>query len=314
MQQPRYPIFIPSKGRWESRMTSRTLEEIGINYRMVVEPQEYEQYAAVIDPKKILVLPFNNLGLGSIPARNWIWEQARKEGHERFWTLDCNLRYLYRLHKNTKLRVKSAVPFRVCEDYTDRFENVGMSGMNYHFFAPSYVAKEPVYYNTRVYSCILLKTDIKPRWRVLEWDGKPAPFNEDTDLSLQIMKEGYCTLLLNSFLVGKGPTMVQKGGNTDTVYKVGQAGFDNRYSFAASLAKAHPDVCEITQKHGRHHHGVRYDRFQNFNKLKLRPGTSWPDEYPTKLKLVKLDNPGDMLSTHTDVAGGVDSVRMDMGE
>lgn len=308
MQQPRYPIYIISKGRWESRLTSRTLEECGINYRIVIEPQEYDQYAAVIDPKKILVLPFSNLGMGSIPVRNWCWEHSKAEGHDRHWVLDDNLRHLYRLHKNTKFRVLSAVPFRVCEDYADRFENVAMAGLNYHFFAPAHVPKEPAYWNTRVYSCILLRNDIKPRWRVLEWEGRPAPFNEDTDLSLQIMKEGYATILLNSFLVGKSATMVMKGGNTDTVYKVGMQGFDNRYSFAASLAKAHPDVCEVAKKHGRWHHHVDYSHFQKFNKPILKPGATWPDEYPTKLKLVELENPKDVNSTRKDI--DLDSVRM----
>ena len=291
-------------------MTSKTLEEIGADYKIVVEPQEYDQYAAVIDPKKILVTPFSNLKQGSIPVRNFVWEHAKAAGHARHWVLDDNMRYLYRLHKNTKLRVNSTVPFRVCEDYTDRFENVAMSGLNYHFFNPSYMAKEPVYYNTRIYSCILLQTDIEPRWRVLEWEGKDAPYNEDTDLSLQIMKQGYCTLLLNSFTIGKAATMVMKGGNTDTVYKVGQSGFDNRYSFAASLAKAHPDVCVVTQKHGRWHHHVDYSRFQKFNKLKLKPNATWPEEYPTKLKLVKLDDPDDINSTYTEA--DLDTIRMNL--
>lgn len=277
-----------------------------MDYKIVVEPQEYDNYAAVIDPKKILVLPFDNLGLGSIPVRNWIWDHAAARGHERFWTLDDNLRYFYRLHKNTKLRVKSSIALRVCEEYTDRFENVDMSGLNYHFFNPAYINKEPAYYNTRIYSCILLKTDQKPRWRVLEHEGRPAPFNEDTDLSLQIMKTGQCTILLNSFLVGKSGTMVQKGGNTDAVYKVGSTDFDNRYAFAASLAKAHPDVCEVTTKHGRFHHQVDYSKFQKFNKLILKPGTTWPEEYPTKLKLVRLDAPGDINSSYTNIPGGVD--------
>lgn len=293
-------------------MTSRTLEEIGMDYKIVVEPQEYDNYAAVIDPKKILVLPFSNLGLGSIPARNWIWNHAQEAGHERHWCLDCNMRYFYRIHQNTKLRVLSSLPLRVCEDYTDRFENVNMSGLNYHFFVPTGMAKAPAYYNTRIYSCILLKNDQKPRWRVLEFDDKPAPFNEDTDLSLQILKEGNCTILLNSFTVGKGPTMKMKGGNTNTVYKVGEAGFDNRYGFAASLQQAHPDVCEITQKHSRWHHQVDYSGFQNFNRLILKPGETWPEEYPTKLKLVKLDDPKNINSSYIEVPGGIESIRMDL--
>ena len=68
MSNPIYPIYIISKGRWESRLTSKTLEKLDVPYHIVIEPQEYDNYAAVIDPKKIHVLPFSNLGLGGIPA------------------------------------------------------------------------------------------------------------------------------------------------------------------------------------------------------------------------------------------------------
>lgn len=88
MEQPRYPIYCISKGRWESRQTSRTLEEINCPYKIVVEPQEYDKYAEVIDPKKILVLPFSNLGLGGIPARNWVWEHAISIGAKKHWILN----------------------------------------------------------------------------------------------------------------------------------------------------------------------------------------------------------------------------------
>jgi len=310
MKQTKYPLYIISKGRWESRLTAKTLEEIGADYRIVVEPQEYDKYAAVIDPKKILVLPFSNLGLGSIPARNWVWEHSISEGHERHWVLDDNMRYLYRIHKNTKLRVNSTVPFRVAEDYADRFENVGMAGLNYHFFCPTFAEKDPVYYNTRIYSCILINNSMKERWRVLEWEGKPAPYNEDTDLSLQVLKAGYCTFLLNSFTVGKFATLKMKGGNTSEVYKKGDTKFDNRYTFAASLHKAHPDCVEITQKWGRWHHHVDYDRFDKTNVLKLKEGHVWVPEQEYDLKLVKLSDPKDVNSPYTNVK--LDDIRMEL--
>lgn len=311
MIQTRYPIFILSKGRWESRFTSRTFEEIGMDYRIVIEEQEYDNYAAVIDPKKILVLPFKNLGQGGIPARNWIWEKSIQEGHERHWVIDDNIRYFYRLHENTRLRVKSSVPLRVCEDYVDRFSNVAMAGLNYLYFAPAFMKKAPAYYNTRIYSCILLDNSVQERWRVLDCDGKPAPFNEDTDLSLQLMKKGYCTILLNSFVVGKTGTLHMKGGNTEAVYKLGNAQeFDNRYTFAASLKQAHPDCVEIVQRYGRWHHEVDYSYFQKNNKMLLKPGVSWPDEYPTKLKLVELDVPRNIKSKYKD--SKIEDVRMTM--
>ena len=69
---PKYPVYIISKGRWESRLTAKALEAMRVPYRIVVEPQEYDKYAAVIPERKILRLPFSNLGQGSIPARNWV--------------------------------------------------------------------------------------------------------------------------------------------------------------------------------------------------------------------------------------------------
>jgi hypothetical protein len=39
---PRYPVYIISKGRWDSRLTSKALETINVPYRIVIEPQEYD--------------------------------------------------------------------------------------------------------------------------------------------------------------------------------------------------------------------------------------------------------------------------------
>ena len=55
---PEYPVYIPSKGRWKSRLTSKVLEKLNVPYKIVVEEQEYNNYASVIDTKKILILPF----------------------------------------------------------------------------------------------------------------------------------------------------------------------------------------------------------------------------------------------------------------
>jgi hypothetical protein len=280
--QPKYPIYIISKGRADSRLTSRSLEQMNVPYRIVIEESEYEDYAAVIDPKKILVLPKDfrenpkwaipdEKGLigGGIPARNWVWDHSVSEGHARHWILDDNIRQFYRLNRNSKNKVMNGVCFRSCEDFSDRYENVKMSGMNYMYFCPASMKRPPYYLNTRVYSCILLSNDIPHRWR--------GRYNEDTDLSIRILKDKYCTLLFNNFLCGKSATMTMKGGNTEAVYaregKDDQGkGFDNRYQFAKSLYDQHPDCVEITQKWGRWHHHVDYSKFKLENKLIKKPG------------------------------------------
>ena len=117
---PKYPVYIISKGRWESRLTSKALEQRGIPYRIVVEPQEHAQYAAVIDPAKILTLPFSNLGQGGIPARNWVWEHAIAEGAARHWILDDNMPHFFRLTGGIRYETHSGTTFRAIGERADR--------------------------------------------------------------------------------------------------------------------------------------------------------------------------------------------------
>ena len=250
MKQTKYPIYIISKGRHESRLTAKALEDIGINYRIVIEAQEFDDYASVIDEAKILVLPFSNLGQGSIPARNWVWEHSISEGHKRHWILDDNISGFGRLNNNRKIKVKTSATFRAVEDFTDRYENVKMSGMNYRFFVPEGSTRKPYMMNTRIYSCILLSNDIEHRWR-----GK---YNEDTDLSLRILKDDHCTLLFNAFFCDKIGTLKMKGGNTEEVY----ADSNNRRDFAESLREQHPDLVKVVWRYERWHHEVNYSVFK----------------------------------------------------
>lgn len=272
---PRYPVYIISKGRWESRLTAKALEKIGVPYSIVVEPQERESYAAVIDPRKILVLPFSNLGQGSIPARNWVWDHAQQSGADRHWILDDNLNGFYRLNNNLKVPVSTGATFRAAEDFSDRFSNVAISGFNYFMFASRKTVIPPFTLNTRIYSCILIRNDIPYRWR--------GRYNEDTDLSIRALKDGYCTVLFNAFLALKMTTMTMKGGNTDELYKD-----DGRLKMAESLRDQHPDIVKITRKWNRWQHHVNYDGFKK-NKLILKPGTELPpgdDNYGMDLQII----------------------------
>lgn len=258
---PQYPVYIISKGRWESRQTSKELEKLNVPYHIVIEPQEFNNYASVIDPRKILVLPFSNLGQGSIPARNWVWEHSIKAGAKRHWILDDNIKGFMRYQNNFKQSVLDGTIFKAAEDFVDRYENVAISGFNYFMFV---VRKSctipPIYMNTRIYSCILIQNDIPYRWR--------GRYNEDTDLSIRALKDGWCTVLFNAFLADKSQTMTMKGGNTDQLYQQ-----NGRLLMAQSLQEQHPDIVRITTKWGRPQHHVNYRVFR-FNKLKLKEGVA----------------------------------------
>lgn len=266
---PTYPIYIISKGRWESRLTSKALERNGVPYRIVIEPQEYKQYASVINPSKILTLPFSNLGQGSIPARNWVWEHSISEGHKRHWILDDNIGYFTRWKDNQRQYARDGMNFVFIERFVDRYVNVPMAGMQYQTFAIQGASglKKPFLLNARVYSCILLSNDIPHRWR--------GRYNEDTDLSLRILKDGYCTMLFYAFLCGKAATMTMKGGNTEHLYQMTER-FDGRLEMAKSLQQQHPDVTRIKQRWGRWQHQVDYGPFRK-NSLIRKPVDEWPE-------------------------------------
>lgn len=274
----RYPLYVISKGRWESRLTVKALIKCKVPFKVVIEPQEYDQYTAVIEPDSILVLPFSNLGQGSIPARNWVWEHSIGLGAERHWILDDNIRGFQRREKSLRIQVHNDVPFRVIEDIADRYTNIALAGMQCKMFeAPVLKHPRSLIMNTRVYSNILIDNALPFRWR--------GRYNEDTDLSLRALKAGYCTFLTRSFLADKMATMLMKGGNTDQLY-VG----NGRLLMAQSLQQQHPDVCRIARKWGRWQHHVNYEPFR-FNKPILREGVTLPtgtDEYG--LTLVRIDS------------------------
>ena len=267
---PKFPVYIPSKGRFETRLTVNLMERCGIPYRVVIEQQEYDQYAAVMNPDRIIVLPFSNQGV--VPARNFIWDHALEMGAEYYWTFDDNIRNFYRFHENKRSKVFSGSHLRAIEDFAQRYENLPMSGMQYFTFQPRRTKAEPVSFNRRVYSNMLIKTRIDYRWRDF--------YNEDTDLCLRMLKDGWVTALWNVFLVDKSATMVVKGGNTPNYQG------DGRLKMAQSLQQQHPDVTNIVWKWGRWQHHVDYSSFKT-NKLIRKPGVEIPkdkNEYGLVLK------------------------------
>lgn len=270
---PRYPVYIPSKSRWEKqqRLTALSLERMKVPYYIVIEPQELEQYDAVIDKNygTILVLPFSNLGMGAVPARNWIKKHSIETlGAAKHWQIDDDMRCFYRLCRNRKIIVGDGTIFRAAEDFVDRYENVALAGFHYEFFAlrrdPSV---PPFYLNRRVYSTTLVNNAIPYEWR--------GRYNDDTDMNLRCLKDGWCTINFNAFLAKTVTTMAISGGMTD-LYKKAQGKEDGRLKMAMSLVEQHPDVTTITWKFSHWQHHVNYEPFKH-NRLKLKPGVVIPD-------------------------------------
>lgn len=287
--QPEYPLYIISKNRHESMFTSRSLSRMRIKHYIMIEnnPAEEANYEAALDNFGIreyvtlLKAPFRDHGDGPGRARNACWDHAKDVlGKKRHWVFDDNIQDFYRLHENERIRVESGVMFKVMEDFCDRYENIKLAGLQYRFFCaadqpyPGYVK------NTRIYSALLIDNDGHHRWR--------GRYNEDTDISLNILKDGDATVQFNIFLQGKCATQTVKGGNSTEFYhkegvegemteeeiaeKVRKEG--TRYNVNGTINKSlmlermHPDVAQMVWRYGRWHHHVDYSPFKS---IMLKP-------------------------------------------
>jgi hypothetical protein len=160
---PRYPVYVISKGRYgKEGLTARFLQEDGVPFRLVVERQEYDAYRAGFPSATIEVLPFSNLGQGSIPARNWCWEHAKAAKYERHWILDDNIRQVRRWHGGKRIACAAGPALAATEDFIDRYDNVAIGGLDYTMFAHKNGEQRtnPFDLNTHVYSCLLIRNDL----------------------------------------------------------------------------------------------------------------------------------------------------------
>ena len=272
---PKYPIYIPSKGRAEISMTGKFLVADGTPFCFVVEPQERDTYVKKWGAEHVLTLPENDQGL--IYSRNWIWQHSVLAGAERHWQIDDNINRIRLMRGTKRIPVNSAIAFRACEDFTDRYENVALSGLNYTMFLPPNAYRAPFILNAHVYSCTLILNSLPYRFR--------PPANEDVDMCLQVLSGGWCTIQFCLFNCEKRPTMKVKGGQTDSAY-LG----DGRLFMARQLERVWPGVVETKRRYNRPQHVIR-DGWKKFDTpLRYKPGIKKEDftENDYGLKLLQI--------------------------
>lgn len=281
---PQFPLYIPSKGRSEYLITSKALTLLNVPHFIIVEPQEVDKYRKEVSNKNLLTTVLeldlsykqkyelcDDLGLtkstGPGPARNFAWDHSKNNGFQWHWVMDDNIRAFRRLNQNEKIKVSSGSIFRAMEDFVLRYENIGMAGPNYSFFAKARQKIPPFIINTRIYSCNLIRNDLVFRWR--------GRYNEDTILSLDMLKGGWCTVQFNAFLQDKMQTQSIGGGNTQEFYhsEGGQLN-EKKYAVGGTFLKSkmqvdvHPDVSRLVYKFGREHHYVDYSKFKSLKLIK----------------------------------------------
>jgi len=248
----KFPIYIISKGRYEKTLTADNFEKSGFDYLIAVEPQEYELYVKKLGKKRILKLPFSNLGLGSYPARNFCWEHAKLNGHKFHWLFDDNIQYWAKWINGKRKRIEDLLPaFLYVENYSIK-NNIDING----FEEPNFVVrppKKPFKTNCHVYSAMLIKNEIPYRWRL--------KYNEDIDLCLQVLHNGGTTSSCIYYMADKVSTAAKmKGGNQTELYK-GNSPKKNLLK-AKMLEAVWPQYTRTVFKFNRHHHQINWKVFK----------------------------------------------------
>ena len=263
----KYPIFVVSKGRYLPKLwhSSTRLSQMCVEHFLVVEPQELELYSKNFTNPYVTIIPmdleykkfydvFSNLGntnsTGPGAARNFCIDLARKWGYKYCHIWDDNIDGTNLRFRGHRLLNRSEEMFATLEEFVERYENVPLAGFNYSSFCVDGNRQGPYISNTRIYSMIMIETSGKWYFR--------GRYNEDTDLSLRVLKEGLCTIQLNAFLGEKLNTQKVKGGNTDEFYDKDEGGTIPKTQM---LYDMHPDVTKIVYKFRRVHHVVDYSGF-----------------------------------------------------
>jgi hypothetical protein len=229
-----YPVYVPSKGRADKKITTKFLEEAGVPFYVVVEPQDAETYKQNYDAEKILVMEKNDQGIAY--ARNFCKEHSQSIGAKYHWQIDDNIHNLGYRAENKNRKGSAVAVLGLAEAFVDKFENVGGASLSHTMFA--FAKNTALDVNKQVYSCALFCNSNTLKWR--------PDVIEDTDYSLQLLSAGYTTILFNRLIMNKMATGVLKGGNTEISH-----GGNRRLLRSQKLQEYWPGWFKITEQYGR---------------------------------------------------------------
>jgi hypothetical protein len=250
--RPEYPIYIISKGRYEVTLTADNFEKSNLDYFIAVEPQEYQLYVKKLGSKRVLKLPFSNLGLGSYPARNFCWEHAKQNGFQYHWLFDDNIQYWCKWINGKRKKWNEIETALIYVEAYAKKTNIDILG----FEEPNFVVKppkKPFKHNCHVYSAMLIKNNLAYRWRL--------KYNEDVDLCLQVLHNQGTTASCIYYMADKVSTAAKmKGGNQTELYQGNK--MEKNLLKAKMLEKVWPQYAKTVIRFNRHHHLINWKVFK----------------------------------------------------
>lgn len=260
----RSPIYIPSRHRPNANLTTKAFDEAGLDYYLLIEPHDYQNYLTYHPKSRLVVMDKDNQGVWY--ARTYAMNHANANGHLYCWEFDDDMKWFCYRMNGKMVRTSPRHLISLVEQTTYQFSNIGAAGIGDAGFIFGYDNKPPVVYNAMVFQAMLLRTDTGLSFR--------PDVVEDADYSLQLLHAGWVTLTYKRIGQSTATTMKMKGGQTDTAYEG-----DGRLKQMQKLLEYHPGSYKIGYRpDGRPH--LRYTGYYKQFKQLPRP-------LPTPQHLVK---------------------------
>lgn len=179
-------VAIPSKNRIEALMknTLAWVRLLGLDYKVFVEPQDYEKYIEYVGSRNIVTLPENNRGLGY--SKQCIKKYALENGHGLVFKVDDDIKGFTNYRKGSKTPEETAL---VVRNFLFKFEDkvwwkypeVKAIAFPYSFHMFDEYEFKPV---KKVQSCYIVRTE----W--LTDDNRQFSTFEDFSVGLNIVAHG----------------------------------------------------------------------------------------------------------------------------
>lgn len=209
-------------------------------------------YVKKLGSKRVLKLPFSNLGLGSYPARNFCWEHAKQNGFQYHWLFDDNIQYWCKWINGKRKKWNEIETALIYVEAYAKKTNIDILG----FEEPNFVVKppkKPFKHNCHVYSAMLIKNNLAYRWRL--------KYNEDVDLCLQVLHNQGTTASCIYYMADKVSTAAKmKGGNQTELYQGNK--MEKNLLKAKMLEKVWPQYAKTVIRFNRHHHLINWKVFK----------------------------------------------------
>jgi hypothetical protein len=201
-----FHIFIPSKGRAKQTiLTDNPLTTY------IVEPQDYQDYLAVLPESRLIKLAANDRGIAF--ARNFILEYCKENDITWYWMLDDDVTGFFESKdgKNYKISMDEALfsAEREIKTLNSKY-SIGQAGLEYQQY--SWSAKKKHAMNSYCDVCVAINSKVPVRYR------KELALKEDRDFTLQVISNGYTTVRCSKIAFAC-PSNGSNDGGLEPLYK-----------------------------------------------------------------------------------------------